>query len=220
MSAGHRCLTLRVAAAATALLVGPAVGQTAPSEGDIRGLRVGVAASELPERGLVGFACAGTSTELAGWTDYARCAVGEDGLREVSVHYDEAAQPWAAVNDAWEGTKVAGHPVLLSVLFDEGGTAQAIRVVTDPEARPFYKKKAFLLGIRIMGRYGKDGWTCTDDPPDAGRGPVGGMLIARDCSKELSDRRLLLRTELYRAPGQQARDFTDATRFEIWHRRG
>jgi hypothetical protein len=110
--------------------------------------------------------------------------------------------------------------VLLSVLFDEAGMAAAIRVVTDPKARLYYRKKAFLLGLRIMGRYGRDGWTCSDDEPDVGRTPVGGMLIARQCEKDLPDRRLVLRTDLYRAPGQTGREFTDATRFEIWRRAG
>lgn len=219
MSASRRFLTL-LAGAATALLFTPVPAETPSDEGDIRGLRVGVAVSKLPERGFVGFTCAGASKEIDGWREYALCPAGENGLHEVSVRYDEAAQPWAAVNDAWEGTKVAGHPVLLSVLFDGGGTVEGIRVATDPSARLFYKKKAFLLGIRIMGRYGRDGWACTDDPPDAARSPVGGMLIARQCAKELPDRRLLLRTDLYRGPGQRGQEFTDATRFEIWQARG
>jgi hypothetical protein len=216
----------RSAVTAFASVLAVAVGDVAvvvaapPEAGDIRGLRVGVAATELPVDGFTGFACTATGEAIAGWVEQARCPAGADGLREVSVRYDEAAQVWAAVNDAWEGTKVAGHPVLLSVLFDEGGTAEALRVVTDPEARLYYRKKAFLLGLRIMGRYGPDGWSCADDQPDAGRTPVGGMLIARRCEKDLPDRRLMLRTDLYRAPGQAGRDFTDATRFEIWRRAG
>lgn len=197
-------------------------GHAAAAEepGDIRGLRVGVTAAELPIQGFVDFVCTATGGAIAGWSEHRNCPAGPDGLREVSVRYDEAAQVWAAVNDTWEGTKLAGHPVLLSVLFDDAGTAQAIRVVTDPEARFYLRKKAFLLGIRVMGRYGRDGWACAEDPPDAGRTPVGGMLIARECVKDLPDRRLVLRTDLYRAPGQAGRDFTDATRFEIWRRAG
>ena len=49
------------------------------------------------------------------------------------------------------------------------GVVQGIRIVTDPEARMYLKKKAFLLGIRVMGRYGRDGWTCTEAEPGAGR---------------------------------------------------
>jgi hypothetical protein len=218
--------TARAAAAAAATIAAAWLGDaraadTAGGAGEIRGLAVGVQAATLPTRGLAGIACAATGEALAeGWAGFARCpAAGPDGLREVGVRYDEAAaQPWAAANDAWEGTKLAGHPVLLSVLVADDGTVEAVRAVTDPEARLFHKKKAYLLGIRVMGRYGRDGWACADDPPAEGRTPVGGMLIARTCAKDLGDRRLVLRTDLYRAPGQEGREFTDATRFEIWRR--
>ena len=52
-----------------------------------------------------------------------------------------------------------------SLLIDEQGVVQGLRIVTDPEARLYLKKKAFLFGIRVMGRYGRDGWTCTDGRP-------------------------------------------------------
>lgn len=216
MTVARRVLTALAVAWAVA---GGRVGAAAEA-GDIRGLRVGVAAADLPLQGFAGFACAADGAAVEGWAEHRRCPAGADGLREVSVRYDEAAQVWAAVNDSWEGTKVAGHPVLISVLFDDAGMAQAIRVVTDPKARFYLRKKAFLLGLRVMGRYGRDGWTCADDPPAAGRTPIGGMLIARSCAKDLADRRLVLRTDLYRGPGQTGREFTDATRFEIWNRAG
>lgn len=217
MMVARRALT---ALAVILSVVGGRLVAAEEGDGDIRGLRVGVAAAALPMRGFAQFTCTVSGEAIGGWVEHARCGAGADGLREVSVRYDEAVQVWAAVNDMWEGTKLAGHPVLLSVLFDEGGTAQAIRVVTDPKARFYLRKKAFLLGIRVMGRYGREGWACADDPTDAGRIPVGGMLFARECVKDLPDRRLLLRTDLYRGPGQVGRDFTDATRFEIWRRAG
>lgn len=215
----HHRLSILTAFITAALALAGRAGAVA-EDGEIRGLRVGVAAASLPIAGFADYACVASGAPIAGWSEQARCPPGADGLREVSARYDEAAQPWAAVNDVWEGTKLAGHPVLLSVLFDADGRSQAIRVVTDPKARLFYRKKAFLLGIRIMGRYGRDGWTCAEDPPDPSRTPVGGMLIARQCEKELPDRHLVLRTDLYRGAGQVGRDFTDATRFEIWRRTG
>jgi hypothetical protein len=79
----------------------------------------------------------------------------------------------------------------------------------------YLKKKAFLLGIRVMGRYGRDGWTCTDATP-GDKAPVGGMLIDRRCEKIFHDRRLILETDLYRTADQQGQAFTDATRLEIF----
>src|SRR5690606_14300796 len=114
---------------------------------------------------------------LEDWSGYARCPPEISGLHEVTVEYDESLQRWAAVNDLWEGTKVAGHPVVLSVLFDDAGVVQGIRAITDPDARMYMKKKAFLLSLRVKGRYGRDGWNCRQEAPVAGRTPVGGMFI-------------------------------------------
>jgi hypothetical protein len=106
--------------------------------------------------------------------------------------------------------------VIPSLLIDDGGVVQGIRIVTDPEARLYLRKKAFLLGIRVMGRYGRDGWRCVEAEPGEGRAPVGGMFIDRRCEKIFHDRRLILETDLYRAAGQEGREFTDATRLEIF----
>ena len=90
------------------------------------------------------------------------------------------------------------------------GVVQGLRIVTDPEARLYLKKKAFLLPIRVMGRYGRDGWDCIDAQPGEGRPPVGGMFIDRHCEKTFHDRRLVLETDLYRTAGQSGQEFTDA----------
>jgi hypothetical protein len=105
--------------------------------------------------------------------------------------------------------------VIPSLLIDDRGVVQGIRIVTDPDARLYLKKKAFLLGIRVMGRYGRDGWTCTEAEPGPGRAPVGGLFIDRHCEKIFHDRRLILDTELYRTADQQGQEFTGATRLEI-----
>lgn len=212
---GHAALS----AAALALLV--AVSATAaenPDKGDVRDLVIGTRVDQLPAEGYVGHAC-GTNggppgTSLQGWSEFRRCAPEPDGLREVAVAFDESRQPLAGINDRWEGTKLAGHPVILSVLLDEAGVVRGIRAVTDPKARPYLKKKAYLLGIRVMGRYGQDGWACTEAPP-TDRTPVGGLLVDRHCEKTYGNRRIVLDTHLYRTAEQHDRDFTSETRLEI-----
>ena len=187
-----------------------------PRDGDLRDLRVGVAVDQLPAEGYVDFACGNDGGEpgqvLAGWQDFTRCPADERGLHEVAFGFAESAL--AALGDRWEGTKVAGHPVITSLLIDDAGIVQGLRIVTDPEARLYLKKKAFLFGLRVMGRYGRDGWACADAAP-GDRQPVGGMLIDRRCEKRYEDRRLILETELYRAPDQTGREFTGASRLEI-----
>jgi hypothetical protein len=201
-----------------ALAAGPASAAEDPLEGDIRDLRVGMSVAELPAEGYVDLACGNNGGEpgaaLGGWAEFERCPPDARGLHEVAFAFPPS--PLAALGDRWEGTKVAGHPVIPSLLIDDQGVVQGIRIVTDPDARLYLKKKAFLFGIRVMGRYGRDGWTCTEAAPEAGKAPVGGMLIDRRCEKVFHDRRLILKTDLYRTADQEGREFTDATRLEIF----
>jgi hypothetical protein len=213
----RRLLGMSLAALLYALIAAPASAADDPLEGDLRDLRVGMSVAELPTEGYVDLACGGEGgapgTALASWAEFERCPRNAAGLHEVTFAYAES--PLAELGDRWEGTKVAGHPVIPSLLIDDAGMVQGIRVVTDPDARMYLKKKAFLLGIRVMGRYGRDGWTCTEAEPGAGRTPVGGLFIDRRCEKVFHDRRLVLETDLYRTAEQQGQEFTGATRFEI-----
>ena len=189
-----------------------------PLRGDLRDLRVGMTVAELPAEGYVDLACGSDGgapgAALARWAEFARCPPDAAGLHEVTFAFAES--PLAELGERWEGTKVAGHPVIPSLLIDEQGVVQGIRIVTDPDARMYLKKKAFLLGIRVMGRYGRDGWTCTDAEPGAGRS-AGRRRVHRPPLREGLPRpppdprdRSLSRC---RAVGQE---FTDATRLEIF----
>ena len=189
-----------------------------PLEGDLRDLRVGMTVGELPTERYVGIACGNQGGEpgeaIDGWADFARCPADQDGLHEVAFEYAED-NPWAAVNDKWEGTKVAGHPVQPSLLITADGMVKGIRIVTNGR-RMYLKKKAYLLPIRIMGRYGRDGWSCDEAQPGDGKTAIGGMFIDRLCEKTFHDRRLIIKVDLYRTADQEGRDFTGATRFEIY----
>jgi hypothetical protein len=202
------------------LVAGPGAVRAAedPLEGDLRDLRVGMTVDQLPAEGYVDLACGNDGgapgAALASWAEFARCPPDAAGLHEVTFAY--AKSRLAELGERWEGTKVAGHPVIPSLLIDGQGVVQGIRIVTDPAARMYLKKKAFLLGIRVMGRYGRDGWTCTEAKPDAGRTPVGGVFIDRHCEKTFHDRHLILETALYRTAEQQGQEFTDQTRLEIF----
>ncbi len=198
----------------------PASAAEDPLEGDLRDLSVGTRIDDLPSERFINFAC-GTdggepSTALSGWRDYSKCAANEDGLHEVAFDYAEDS-PWAEVNDKWEGTKVAGHPVQPSLLITEDGVVKGIRIVTNGK-RMYLRKKAYLLPIRIMGRYGRDGWDCRDAEPADGKTAIGGMFIDRHCEKIFHDRHLVMEVDLYRTAEQDGRDFTGMTKFEIYKR--
>jgi hypothetical protein len=203
-----------------ALAAGLALGASAaenPLKGDLRDLSVGMTVDQLPAQGYTDFACGNDGAKpglaLSGWQDFRKCQAGPKGLHEVAFAF--APSPLAPLGSQWEGTKVAGHPVIPSLLIDDAGVVQGLRIVTDPSARHYLKKGAFLLGIGVMGRYGRDGWQCTEAKPGEGKSPIGGMFIDRHCEKTFHDRHLILTTELYRAAGQEGEDYTDASRFEI-----
>ncbi|MGI9500163.1 MAG: hypothetical protein ACR2P3_09005 [Geminicoccaceae bacterium] len=188
-----------------------------PLKGDLRDLSVGMNVDELPTERYVDTACGNRGDEpgdaIGSWRDYAACPADGAGLHEVAFAYAED-NPWAAVNDKWEGTKVAGHPVQPSLLISEDGMVEGIRIVTNGR-RLYLKKKAYLFPIRIMGRYGRDGWTCNEAEPNNGKTAIGGMFIDRLCEKTFHDRKLIIKVDLYRTAEQNGRDFTGSTRFEI-----
>ena len=104
---------------------------------------------------------------------------------------------------------------MLSLLIDPGGQVQGIRAVTLASPNMRMKNRAHLLSLRVKGRYGRNGWSCTEKQPAAGETKVGGMYINEYCEKQFQNRQIKLQTKLFRAAGQQGGNFTNSTRFEI-----
>src|SRR6478735_9073885 len=147
--AGLRSLHgLAAVALAGCLLAAPV---RAAEENDLRGFRVGMAVADLPMRGYTGFACAAPpATPLGGWGDYRACPREVDtGLHEVRFRYDDTASELAMSNERYAGTKVAGQPVLLSLLINEDGRLDGLRIRTDPAAKLFERRKAFLFSEQV-----------------------------------------------------------------------
>ncbi len=206
--------------------------------GDIKELRLGLIAEEMPYIGYFGFACGSNggppARPLDGWEDFKQCNPEETGLREVYVEFDDEMETMALAlagdvaefGAKYSGTKVAGHYVILSVLFDEAGVVDGLRVVTDPRVDVEERRLSYLFRIRAMGRYGRQGWDCVDRPPEEGYSDVGGLYIDQRCIKVYRDnRRLVLETHLFRKPGQtgldeqgqwRPGDFESSTRLEIY----
>lgn len=227
--------------AAGVLIAGTSAAQVG---GDLRDLSVGTPAAMLPTDGYFAFACGsngGTPLEpIDDWTAFRVCAPDRaTGLYEVYYEYDDEAEYTARmladVTGAADqggartlyGTKVAGHPVVLSVLFDGGGVAQAIRVVTDQRADVDARRNAYLLRVAIMNSFGADGWTCIDQPLANGETPVGAFSVKTRCEKATAGRRLVVEAHLYRKAGQTGQDrggnavdgdFFSLGRWEIWNR--
>jgi hypothetical protein len=178
------------------------------SGNDLRDIRLGMAAAELPDSGYVDFACAADMKRtLAGWQNWRDCPADAGGTRAIRFGYDPLTSR--------DGTMVAGHPAILTLLIDDTGHVAGLQIETDPKARLYIRKKAFLLGIQARSRYGSDGWTCTEGQPDAGDQPVGGVYVKERCAKTISGRSLVVERNLFRRPDQDAKSFVDETRISI-----
>ncbi len=208
----------RIPAALLLALVttGPAAAAGAPDSNDLREFRVGMAVDEMPRTGYLGFACAaGPGRKLDGWQGYGQCPAETSGWHAVRFQYDEAANPLAKVNGLYEGTKVGGHPVLLTALIGDDGRLKGLVIETDPAARLYLRKKAFLFGEQAKARYGDAGWTCASQEPSADQEPVGGVFVNEHCEKATAARKLTLDRVLFRRAGQDLKDFVSRSRLEI-----
>ena len=187
--------------------------EDAPKRTDVWSLRLGTPAAALPRDAFVDYACGSNGgppqQPLSGWSDYGKCPPEADGLYEVYVRYDDELEYWARAHRArtliaqYAGTKVLDFPVIVSGLFDAGGTLAGLRIVTDPQTSPQERKQAYTLSNFFNARYGGDGWDCTDTPAAPGETPVGALYINRRCTKLTNgETRVVLNTKFLRKPGQ------------------
>ncbi len=175
---------------------------------DLRDIRIGMSAADLPVAGYIGFACASDgSRKLAGWSDWHDCPADAEGLHAIRFGFDPETSR--------DGTVVAGHPVILTALVDEKGDVAGLKIDTETKGPLYVRKKAFLLGVQVKSRYGADGWTCTQAQPQAGEQPVGGVFLRESCSKTLSRRSIIVQRNLFRRANQDEKSFVNETRISI-----
>ncbi len=175
----------------------------APQQMDLRDLRVGMSATELPRTGYADFTCAGSEAKpIAGWAAYRTCAADAAGQREVAFRYDDTPE---------HTTQVAGQPVRLSLVLDNDGVVAALRMQTEPGGRVFTRKRGVHFGETVMAHYGSAGWACTGSGPTARELPVGKTFIREHCEKTLGDRHLVVDRALFRAADQPVESFTSTS---------
>ena len=193
-----------------------ALGAASAVAGDIREFTVGLGVDQLPDTGYLGFTCAadagGEGQAVAGWGSFRDCPPGPRGLREVFFRYDDSG----AVSEDFEGTMVAGHPVLISLLIGDDGIVEGLRVSSDPDARDYHKRRARMLSNMVKTRFGLTGWRCIDAPPDSGEFEIGGLYINERCEKDLGDRRVVLLSQFFRRYGETGESIVSTTHFEFW----
>jgi hypothetical protein len=204
-----------IVVAAALVFFGAVAGRTEdrPARADIWSLKLGTPVSALPRDAFVDYACGSNGgppqQALIGWSDYDKCPPEPNGLHEVYFRYDDELEYWAKAHRArtlvaqYAGTKVLDFPVILSGLFDAGGTLAGLRIVTDPQTNPQDRKQAYTLANFFKARYGGDGWNCADTPPAPSESPVGSLYVNQRCSKLVKgDMRAVLETRFLRKSGQ------------------
>jgi hypothetical protein len=202
-------------AVVAAAAVAGAPGAGAGAGGDIREFAVGLTVDELPAEGYLGFKCGHNGgkpgKDIAGWGAFADCPADGDGLHEVAFQYDDSDVRYEDL----EGTAIAGHQVLISLLFDDQGVVEGIRVFTDPFARSYEKRRAHILSEKVKARFGLDGWDCRNEEPGPGESEIGGLFIKERCRKDLGNRVVDLYTQFYRHYGTGGEEIVNSTSFEI-----
>jgi hypothetical protein len=201
--------------------------------GEIHGLKLGLKAAEMSTDTFGDLACGSNGgpprTPIDDWSDFRKCRPEPSGLYEVNARFDDQMEyVGRAIDDPMFaqgrlGTRVAGHPVILSVLFDRDGVLRGIRMVSDPRGSIMERRMAHMLRLAIINRYDPDGWACTDLAPAPGETPVGGgVFIKQRCEKHTPVRDLFIEAHFLRKPGQS--DVNPVTgeattgQFESWTR--
>ena len=166
---------------------------------DLRGVTIGMSAQDLPAFGYRNLSCAGAAPQpLEDWSAWKSCPAGPDGLRRVHVDYDQPGQ---------DATMVAGHPVDLSLFFDDSGRLVRIEIKTLDQTSLYMRKKAYLLARQALEHYGDDGWSCRDTKPGVGEEAIGTLYVNETCSKASGTRSIDVSSRFFHKAGGGPRDF-------------
>lgn len=198
-------------------------------------VKLGQPVSAIPDADIVNVAC-GTdggppSLPLKSFAEFAKCPAEPSGLHEVHFEYDDEQ---AYVAKALEleyrflqaGTSVYAHPVMLSVLVDDKGIAQGIRIVTDDHASIRDRRGAASLEQNLRARFGDWKLDCQQLAPVNGEQPLGATFVHDVCTgADTSGASLRLEARYMRLKGEvgldpttqkvQRADFESSTRFEL-----
>jgi hypothetical protein len=233
MRGGDAVVGACLMALALAIQSAPAQFQNESDAGELRGLKLGINAAAMAMDRWGELACGSNGgpprQRIDEWTDFARCRPEQSGLHEVYARFDDEEEYIGkARNDPLyagqnTGTRVAGHPVILSALFDRDGILRGIRFVSDPRGTPLERRMAHMLRLAVINRYAPGGWTCVHFPPAPGETPVGGgVFLKQRCQKVTPERAMTLEAHFLRKPGQSEIDVATGAqtqgRFESWTR--
>lgn len=208
---------LALLVAGLAGLPGTAAAQDPAAQPDfpIWNVPLGQPVTAVPDSAAAIIAC-GTnggpiSIELKSFADWEQCTPEASGLREISYTYDDEKDYIARAFELEYralrgGTSVYAHPVLVSILVDDKGVSQGIRIVTDDRASDADRRIAVVLSKNFQARFGPWNLQCQDIPMRDGEEPVGGTFIHDRCTgtnPDGSGQRVLIQGSYLRKKGQE-----------------
>ena len=168
---------------------------------DLRDFTVGSSIELVSERGYINLKCT-NDKEILKWSNFKNCKKNSDGYYVILFEYDERF----AVTEEYEGTQVAGHPVLINIAVDENAILQEINIDTDPDAPFYFRKQAHLLWMRVYSKYGGQNWKCVDRAIKTGHIKIGKKYINRVCKKSLDNKVITIDYQFYFVGEKKSRD--------------
>lgn len=206
--AGLALLSVALPAAALNSLVEPAFS--------IWDVKLGQPVSTISDTVAAVIAC-GTnggpvSIEMKSFADWAQCTPEASSLREIAFTYDDEKDYVARAMELEfralaGGTSVYAHPVIVSILVDDKGLSQGIRLMTDDRAKDSDRRPAVTLGENFRGQFKAWVLRCQDIPMQAREQKVGDMFTHWRCTgtnPDGSGQKLLIESSYLRKKGQQA----------------
>lgn len=168
---------------------------------DLRDFTVGSSIELVSERGYINLKCT-NDKEILKWSNFKNCQKNSDGYYVILFEYDERF----AVTEEYEGTQVAGHPVLINIAVDENAILQEININTDPDAPFYFKKQSHLLWMRVYSKYGGQNWECVDRAIKTGHIKIGKKYINRVCNKSVDNKLITIDYQFYFVGDKNSRE--------------
>ena len=179
-------------------------------------VKLGAPVTDIPDSAVATLAC-GTnggpaSFPLKSFADWQQCTPEASGLRELTFTYDDEQDYIARAMELEYralagGTSVYAHPVVLSVLVDDAGLAQGIRIVTDDRASDRDRRVAMALSRNFKAMFGAWNLDCHDIPMQDGEQKVGNEFLHQRClgtNPDGSGQQVLIEASYLRKKGQEA----------------
>ena len=182
----------------------------AKAKSDFRDVGIGVNILDIPTEKYTNFICF-NKTKIKSWSNYKKCNL-TTGYYQLYYQYDDKY----ALNENYEGTQIAGHPVLIHLYINKLGKIDRIKINSDPKASMYYQKQAHLFWIRAYGKYGSKNWHCLNHKQENNHIKIGKAYLNKICKKIIDDKALSIKSELYKSKDNDKLNLISRFEFNLY----